>query len=73
MTSTPSRACGDVTRWRDDADMQAVTVAGRVTTAAGDFLVLFVTWRKTYSSYRAQTVTALNGPSLVRVMLYNGV
>ncbi|KAM5536091.1 hypothetical protein V8D89_010190 [Ganoderma adspersum] len=57
---------------KDVSISEGVTNSCAITTIAGDFLVLFVTWRKTYSSYRAQTAAALNGPSLVRVMLYNG-
>ena len=35
-------------------------------------IVLFVTWHKTYTTYRAQK-GVLKGPSITRVLLYNGV
>ena len=38
---------------------------------AGDLLVLFVTWNKTYAPYKDQK-EIWKGPSIARVMLYNG-
>ena len=51
--------------------MPIVTVAGRVCSILGDLIVLFVTWHKTYTTYRAQR-GVLTGPSIARVLLYNG-
>ena len=51
--------------------VHVVTFAGRICTIVGDLLVLFVTWHKTYAPYRSQK-GVLKGPSITRVMLYNG-
>ncbi|KAM5545109.1 hypothetical protein V8D89_001220 [Ganoderma adspersum] len=48
-----------------------LTIAGRICSILGDMIVLFVTWHKTYTTYRAQK-GVLKGPSIARVLLYNG-
>ncbi|KAM5543404.1 hypothetical protein V8D89_002655 [Ganoderma adspersum] len=56
---------------RQKANENIVNVAGTVINVIGDLLALFVTWRKTYTIYKSQR-GVLRGPSLMRVMLYNG-
>ncbi|KAI1794950.1 hypothetical protein LXA43DRAFT_95257 [Ganoderma leucocontextum] len=48
-----------------------VNLSCRISFIGGDLLVLFVTWHKTYTSYKAQR-GILDGQSLARVMLHNG-
>ncbi|KAM5536087.1 hypothetical protein V8D89_010186 [Ganoderma adspersum] len=49
----------------------SVVVASKICSIIGDLVVLFTTWLKTYTTYRAQG-GVMKGTSLVKVMLYNG-
>lgn len=53
------------------ANGSIVNAAVTAINVIGDLVALFVTWRKTYATFKSQN-GVLRGPSLMRVMLYNG-